>query len=142
VTPAAPNHDHGSAGVGVVLLTPVVLGLLAFGVLAGRIGSAHQDVVSAAQAAARAASLRQGGSSAAVQDAHTAAAATLRSAGLECVSTAVRVDVSGRGSGGAVTATVSCVVRLSDLADVGIPGQRTVTATAAAPVDFYRGEGG
>jgi Flp pilus assembly protein TadG len=141
MTAATSTHDHGSAGVGVVLLTPVVLGLLAFGVLAGRIGSAHQDVVSAAQAAARAASLRQGGSTAAVQDARAAAAATLRSAGLECVSTDVSVDASGRGPGGAMTATVSCVVRLADLTDLGLPGRRTVSATAAAPVDFYRGEG-
>ena len=134
-------HDRGSAGLGVVLLTPVVLGLLAFAVLAGRLGTAHQDVVSAAQAAARAASLRQAGSDAATRDAGTAAAATLRSAGTECVSTTVRVDGSGRGPGGAVTATVSCVVRLADLTDIALPGQRTVTATAAAPIDYYRGDG-
>jgi Flp pilus assembly protein TadG len=141
MTAATSDHDRGSAGVGLVLLTPVVLGLLAFGVLAGRIGSAHQDVVSAAQAAARAASLRQAGSAAAVQDARAAAAATLRSAGLECASTDVSVDPSRREPGGAMTATVSCVVRLADLTDIGLPGRRTVSATAAAPVDFYRGEG-
>ena len=52
--------ERGSAGLSVVLLTPVILALMAFAVLAGRIGTADQDVVSAAQAAARAASLRQG----------------------------------------------------------------------------------
>ena len=49
---------EGSAGVSVVLLTPVVLALLAFAVLAGQVGTAHQDVVSAAQAAATPASVR------------------------------------------------------------------------------------
>ena len=48
--------ERGSAGLSVVLLTPVILALMAFAVLAGRIGTADQDVVSAAQAAARAAS--------------------------------------------------------------------------------------
>ena len=38
-------------------------------------------------------------------------------------------------------ATVSCVVRLADLVDLALPGQKTVTATATAPVDTYRGGG-
>ena len=71
------RDDRGSAGISVVLLTPVVLALLAFAVLAGRVGTARQDVVSAAQAAARAASLRQPGP-AAEADALTPPA-TLRS---------------------------------------------------------------
>jgi Flp pilus assembly protein TadG len=122
--------------VSVVLLTPVVLALLAFAVLAGRVGTAHQDVVSAAQAAARAASLRQS-PGAMVADAQAAAEVTLRDAGMSCSSTAV--DIAIGGAGGAVTATVSCQVAVADLVDLALPGQKTITARASAPVDRYRG---
>jgi Flp pilus assembly protein TadG len=130
------SGSSGSAGVTVVLLTPVVLALLAFAVLAGRVGTAHQDVVSAAQAAARAASLRQS-PSAMVADARAAAETTLRDAGMACSSTAV--ELASAGAGETVTATVSCQVALADLVDLALPGQKTVTARASAPVDQYRG---
>jgi Flp pilus assembly protein TadG len=133
-TSHAPS-DRGSAGVSVVLLTPVVLALLAFAVLAGRVGTAHQDVVSAAQAAARAASLRQLGSAAAATDAREAAATTLRGAGIECAST----DIALTSGAGVVTVRVTCQVRLSDLVDLALPGEKAVTAVASAPVDVYRG---
>jgi Flp pilus assembly protein TadG len=125
--------DRGSAGLSVVLLTPVVLALMAFAVLAGRMGTAHQDVVSAAQAAARAASLRQG--AAAADAARGAAEETLRGANIECASTSVQTAV-GRTD---VTATVACAVKVSDLVDLALPGQTTITASASAPVDVYRG---
>jgi Flp pilus assembly protein TadG len=125
--------DRGSAGLSVVLLTPVVLALMAFAVLAGRIGTAHQDVVSAAQAAARAASLRQGG--AAAEAARGAAEETLRGADIECASTSVRTAVGHT----EVTANVACAIKLSDLVDLALPGQTTITASASAPVDVYRG---
>jgi Flp pilus assembly protein TadG len=126
--------DRGSAGLSVVLLTPVVLALMAFAVLAGRIGTADQDVVSAAQAAARAASLRQGGG-VADADARRAAEETLRGAGIECTSTSVETAVGPA----EVTATVSCAVKVSDLVDLALPGQTTITASVSAPVDVYRG---
>ena len=69
--------EQGSAGISVVLLTPVTLALLAFAVLGGRVGTAHQDAVSAAQSAARAASLGTPGP-AATDAARLAADATLR----------------------------------------------------------------
>ena len=132
------RDDRGSAGISVVLLTPVVLALLAFAVLAGRVGTAHQDVVSAAQAAARAASLRQAGP-AAESDALDAAQVTLRSAGLECASTSVSVDLGRGAPGGAITATVTCQARLADLVDLALPGETAIPAPAVAPVDVYRG---
>jgi Flp pilus assembly protein TadG len=122
--------------VGVVLLTPVVLALLAFAVLAGRLGTAHQDVVTAAQAAARAASFRQS-PGAMDADARAAADRTLRNAGMACASTSVEVGTAG--SGGTVSATVACEVALADLVDLAMPGHKTITARASAPVDRYRG---
>ena len=132
------RQDRGSAAVGVVLLTPVVLGLLAFAVLAGRVGTAHQDVVSAAQAAARAASLRQLGPAASA-DAQAAAATTLQGAGIACASTDVAIEIADQGRQFAVT--VTCDVELADLVDLALPGRTTITATARAPVDTYRGDG-
>jgi Flp pilus assembly protein TadG len=126
--------DRGSAGLSVVMLTPVVLALLAFAVLAGRIGAADQDVVSAAQAAARAASLRQGVGDA-TADARQAAEVTLREAGIECLSTSVATSVGPA----SVTATVACAIKLSDLVDLAVPGQTTIRVSASAPVDTYRG---
>jgi hypothetical protein len=37
-----------------------------------------------------------------------------------------------------VTATVTCKVEVADLAIPGLPGTRTITATASSPVDAYR----
>jgi hypothetical protein len=34
---------------------------------------------------------------------------------------------------------VSCRVALADLVDLALPGQKTITARASAPVDRYRG---
>ena len=42
------------------------------------------------------------------------------------------------GTPATITATVSCLVRLSDLAMPGLGGSRTVTATASSPLDTYR----
>jgi hypothetical protein len=33
---------------------------------------------------------------------------------------------------------VTCTVNLSDLSIPGVPGARTITATASSPVDAYR----
>jgi hypothetical protein len=53
------------------------------------------------------------------------------------VSTTVTVDTAGFaapvGTPATVTATVRCVVNLADLAVPGVPGTRTVTATATSP---------
>ena len=42
------------------------------------------------------------------------------------------------GTPAADTASVRCVVNLADLAVPGVPGTRTVTATASSPVDTFR----
>ena len=113
------SGSRGSAGVSVVLLTPAVLALLAFAVLAGRIGTARQSAA------------------AMVADARAAAESTLRGAGMACASTAVELTTAS--AGGTVMATVSCQVALADLVDLALPGQKTITARASAPVDRYRG---
>ena len=42
------------------------------------------------------------------------------------------------GTPATVSATVTCVVELSDLALPGVPGTRTVTVTVTSPLDTYR----
>ena len=79
---------------------------------------------------ARAASLRQAGP-AAEADALDAARATLRSAGLECASTSVSVDLGRGAPRGAITATVTCQARLADLVDLALPGEKAITATGS-----------
>jgi hypothetical protein len=64
---------------------------------------------------------------------------------LQCSSVQVDVETAGFavpvGLPAHVRATVTCVVRLSDLALPGFPGSRTVTATAVSPLDTYRERG-
>jgi len=129
--------ESGSATVELVLMTPVLVALLLFIVLVGRLGAARGTVDAAARDAARAASTANG-----MDDARRAALAAGRASthtdGLTCRPLTVTVagDVA---PGGTVIATVSCVVPLGDLtAGLSIPGAQTLTARFAAPVDPYR----
>jgi len=61
---------------------------------------------------------------------------------LQCTAVSVTVDTSGfaasPGLPATVTATVSCPVRLADLAVPGLPGTRTVSHTAVSALDTFR----
>jgi hypothetical protein len=72
-----------------------------------------------------------------VADAQAAADTTLRNAGMACAATDVQLSTAG--TGGTVVASVSCRVALADLVDLALPGEKTITASASAPVDRYRG---
>jgi Flp pilus assembly protein TadG len=133
-----PTTEHGSAAVELVLLTPVLVALLLFVVMVGRLEAARGTVDAAARDAARAASVAR--SPAAAQTAAIAAAnASTRTAGLHCESLAV--DIAGDATAGTmIAATVTCTVPLGDLAlGLHIPATRTITAHFVAPVDQYRG---
>ena len=69
-------------------------------------------------------------------------ASSLANQNLHCVRSTVTVDTAGFdapvGTPAQVTATVACVVNLADLSLPGVPGTRTVTATATSPIDTYR----
>ena len=132
------SDARGSASLELVLVTPVVLLLLLLVVCAGRLAEARADVDRAARDAARAASIARDPSSA--EDAGTSAAsATLESGGISCRSLDVSVDVSRFTTGGTVATTVSCTVDLADLAELRVPGTRTLTATFVEPIDTFRG---
>ncbi len=135
------ERDRGSTSLSVVLLTPMMATLLVFAVFAGRLSSTKQEVISASQDAARAASVRQY-PAAAVADGRAAAEATLRRRSVSCASLTVAVDAAGLVDRSEVSATVTCVMNNSDLAGLGMPGTRTITSTSTVVVDDYRGGDG
>ncbi len=118
-----------------MLVAPALLLLLLCAVALGRLVNARLDVASAAQQAARAASLlRLPGRAQQVAD-QTARAALLET-GRACRSIDVTADTSRFTAGGAVAVTVACTTELSDLG-LPLPGSHVSRSTASVPVDSY-----
>ena len=135
-----PEHrERGSAAAELVLVTPFLVLLLMFAVAAGRLVQARLDVDSAAQQAARAASLARTPQAASAQATQVAQAA-LAGQPVTCDPAVITPDLSDFTPGGEVTVQVTCTVHLSDLSLLRIPGSETITAAFTAPVDTYRGE--
>ena len=137
-------REEGAASLEVVVLTPVLVLLLGLLVLAGRVTLARTSVEQAADEAARSASIARTAAGARRAAADGAVRALGRQS-LRCSRVDVAVDVAGFavpvGQPARVTATVTCVVALADLALPGFPGSRTVTASAISPLDTYRERG-
>ena len=135
------DGENGSASLELVIWAPVLLLISAVIVLAGRIAQATQAVEVAAAEAARAASAATTHTQATSQ-ARAAADAALSSAGLRCAATSVAVDTAqwSRPSGtpARVSARIGCRLGLADLSLPGVPGSKTVTATAGSALDRYR----
>ncbi|NNE74297.1 MAG: pilus assembly protein [Acidimicrobiales bacterium] len=115
----------------------VIFGLVAYG---GAIAEAEGDVQSAAQNAARAASLVSQGRAPA--EARAVANANLAAAGRSCRggrSVAITAWTHSPGTGGYVEVTVTCTVDLGDIAPGNAPGSRTIVKTAREVVDTFRG---
>jgi Flp pilus assembly protein TadG len=138
------EREEGAASLEVVVLTPVLVLLLGLLVLAGRVALARTSVEQAADEAARSASISRTAAGARRAAADGAVRALARQS-LRCSRVDVAVDVGGFavpvGQPARVTATVTCVVALADLALPGFPGSRTVTASAVSPLDTYRERG-
>lgn len=120
-----------------VLLTPVLVAAIM--VIAGgaRYVDARGQTSSAAFAAARAASLTTNQADAAAAG-HRAANHAYAEHGHACAGLAVDLNAQGFRPGGAITATVTCVADLTDIAGFGLPGHKTFTATATVPVEEHR----
>lgn len=135
------RDENGSAAI------EAALGIPAFGlfvtmiVLAGRVELAKQAVDAAAYDAARAASIERSQAEA-IAAGSSAASSSLEEQNAHCVAMNVVVDASAfdapLGVTGQVTTTVTCRVDLSELSIPGVPGSRTIVATASSPVDAYR----
>ena len=133
------SRERGSAAAELVLVTPFLFLLLLFAVAAGRLVQGKLDVDSAAQQAARAASLARTPQAASAQ-AQQVAQAALAGQSVSCDPAVITPDLGDFVPGGEVTVTVTCTVRLSDLSLLHIPGSETITATFTSPVDTYRGD--
>jgi Flp pilus assembly protein TadG len=133
------SRDRGSATAELVLLTPFLILLLLFAVAAGRLVQARLDVDSAAQQAARAASLARTPQAASAQATQVAQAA-LAGQSVTCHPAVITPDLGDFTPGGQVSVQVSCTVRLSDLSLLHLPSSKTLTSTFTSPIDTYRGE--
>ncbi|MBB2943255.1 Flp pilus assembly protein TadG [Actinoplanes lutulentus] len=132
----AATPDAGASTAEMALLTPLLVAILLFVVMCGRLVSAQIDVEAAASSGARTASLLGHGGG--VAEAERNALATLAAHTGTCRSASVTVSGNPQ-PGGSVTVRVSCRVALSDLLLLGVPGSRTVEASATSPVDRWAG---
>lgn len=132
--------DGGSASTELVVLTPVLVLLMLFVVLAGRLGQATQDVTQAAAEAARAASIVRGLDASGI--ARATAEDNLAAAGVRCRDLAVAIDGANQRPGGTVRVDLRCDVELSGVAALGLVPQRSVSASAVEVIDTYRGGDG
>jgi Flp pilus assembly protein TadG len=135
------DRDRGSETIEAVIGVPAFLLFIAMIIAGGRVAIAHEAMQSIAADAARSASIARTqaeASSAASASAQT----TLTQQGLQCVSERITVDTSGFavpvGTPATVSATVTCVVNLSDVSFPGLPGHLSLTATMTSPLDTYR----
>jgi Flp pilus assembly protein TadG len=147
--PPTPQRQaqRGAATVELVVVAPVLVVLLLFVVLAGRVVVAMGDLEAAARDAARAASQSRS-ALAARQAAEQAAAADLaQTRRVTCQTLQVQTDTTRftphRADAGPVAGTVSvtlrCQLNLADLSLLGLGGTRLVQRRAVAPVDAFRG---
>jgi len=136
--------DRGSLSLEAMILLPALILVLLLIAAFGRIQSSANAVDSAARNAARAASLERDGSSARTAGT-TVAEDFLSGQGLHCTSTSVNITTGGfsaaLGTAATTTATVTCTVKLSDLAVPGLPGAKTMTSSFTSPIDSYRARG-
>lgn len=135
--------QRGSAPIEAVIIVPLLISLGLLFLAAARISMAGQSADTAAEHAARAASLART-PDAAQAAAQAAAADSLAGQGQSCTTTTVSADTAGlavpAGQVSSVTVTVSCTVPLGDLFFLGAtgPGTRTVTSSFTSVVDAYR----
>ncbi len=135
------ERERGTASVQFAMGAFILLLIWMFTAAVGLTSKANATMDSVAAAAARAASISRSIDQAQA-DASAAAAASMTQQGLHCAASATSVDLSGfsapPGTPAVVTATVSCTVDTSQLGVAQVAFTRTVTATAASPIDTYR----
>jgi Flp pilus assembly protein TadG len=131
--------ERGSMALELVVLVPVlVLVVWLFGVYALRLAVANGDIEAAARDAARSASIARSASGARAAAA-ASAATSLAGSGRLCRSLRVAAGTADFRPGGTVSVTVTCAIRLADLAPLALGGAKEVRQTYVAPVDPYLG---
>lgn len=135
------DPQAGSVAVEMAIIAPGLLLLLALLIFGGRNALATGAVEQAAVDAARAASLTRSAADA-ESAARAAATRSMVDQGLACSTITVDVDSSGFGApvgqAAHVSTSVVCTLRLSDLGLPGLPGSKSVEASAVSVLDMYR----
>ncbi|MGW3038152.1 TadE/TadG family type IV pilus assembly protein [Streptomyces sp. NPDC001178] len=138
------NSDEGSVAIEAAIILPALIMFLCMAIAGGRIVTSGSKIDSAAEDAAREASIHRT-AVAAQGAAQSAATESLDDQGIKCAATSVHVNTGGLsvpvGQVGTVSVTVACTVHLSDLLLPGVPGAKTLTSTATSVVDQYRQRG-
>ncbi|MGW7570797.1 TadE/TadG family type IV pilus assembly protein [Streptomyces tendae] len=138
------RSDEGSAAIEAAIILPALIMFLCMAIAGGRIVISGAKIDSAAEDAAREASIHRTAASA-QGAAQAAASESLKDQGITCTSTSVNINTGGLNvpvsQVGTVTVTVTCTVNLSDLLLPGVPGAKTLTSTATSVVDQYRQRG-
>jgi len=129
--------QSGSVAVEMVLLAPVLMLLILFGVYASRASESLVQVRHAADQAARSASTVSRGRVQSV--ANDVANRTLNNSGTSCVDFAVSTAVIDQGSNSAVRVKVECTIKTQGLALLGV-SERRVSATSTEVLDRWRVE--
>lgn len=132
------HADDGSVTAQTVFAVPLLIAVLLFVVLCGRLVETRLRVDSTAQDAARAASLART-SQDAQKAARQAVAEQLGRGGSSCASYTVNVDTTAFRPGGQVRVSVKCAASMSGLIGLGVPGTVSVNGHAVSPIDQYRG---
>ena len=132
------RDERGSAAAELALAAPVLVLLLLFVVLCGRLATTQVQINDVAHQAVRAATLARTPAHATSAARETAASA-LAAAGVTCRSLVVSVDLAGFRPSSTVTATISCTVDLHDLSGLGVPASRTFSGSFSSVVDTWRG---
>lgn len=127
--------ERGSATVELVLLTPVLMTLMLFVVIAGRSGESQIEVRHAADQAARAASMVHPRSMQVV--AERVARDDLSKNGVGCTNSYVEVTISESEFSRSVTVSLDCVVNRDGLELLGL-GERHVDADSTEVIDRWR----
>jgi Flp pilus assembly protein TadG len=131
--------ERGSVTAEAVLIAPVLVMLLVFvAVVVHRGVDARLRLDDAAHQAARAASLQRTPAAAGTAADATASSALAR-AGLVCRDAAVTTSTSAR-PGSTVVVSVHCTVDFGQALILGVPGTRTLSATASEVIDTFRSQ--
>lgn len=133
--------ERGSMSIEMVLVTPLFVIFLMLLAGAGRMVDAQSQVDGAARDAVRAASIARSAGGA-ERMAHEAATANLNGHDWCASGPTVVTDTSLWGPGGRVAVTITCDVDLADLSFIGLPGTKSLSGRALAPIDMFTYRGG
>ena len=127
--------ERGSVTVELVILTPLLMMLVLFGIYAGRASEAVIQVRHAADQAARAAS--KGVKSRIQSTAKQIAERALQNSGTSCTEIVVNSSLISQGEDSAVLVKVDCTIKNNDLSILGVR-PRIVSASSSEVIDRWR----